>query len=98
MSPMARRFPEVIPEPTRSLQHSLSPCSSSTDITFVAPIFLVRDSDVIDIELGFFAHEASEQIRDRQLRTQKRYRMVIVTLTMLGVLAWVVSMAILVDA
>jgi hypothetical protein len=49
---------------------------------------------IIKMELGLFAHETSEQIRDRQLRMQKCYTMVVVTLAVLGVLAWVVSMGI----
>jgi histone acetyltransferase (RNA polymerase elongator complex component) len=66
-------------------------CPSHSDNSVMYPLFVTRDMVVIDMEMGFFAHETREQILARRAQRQKTASTAVVVFGVLGILAWATS-------
>lgn len=82
------RFPEADPELELEAQSTALDLSAE----FIAPAFRSRDSNIDDLELGFFASETRDQIHARRLRNHRWFNTALVVLVVLASSSWVISM------
>jgi hypothetical protein len=92
------RFPETNPDDHSVPRTRILACLQDQNSVSVSSVFLLRDSSIGDVELGFFANDTIERPRTReQPRTRNAgkcacWQIAVVLLVVAGSLSWLVSM------
>lgn len=87
-----KRFPETLVTHNHPSPELLQRNDSISDL------FIRRPSDIVDVELGFFALEDAEQREARRVRGDKWFKLAVTLLVASGVVAWLFALIIVLRA